>query len=73
MCELINSARKLAESRGLDPNCIECPKSVEQVCTGEECIFLNSSSLEQTNQQLSNPVINIFYNRLQKTAALRKN
>jgi len=66
MCEFLDSTRKLAVKKGLDPRQVVCPPDKQALCTGVDCACLNMvNGVDfEVDQQTSN--LDKFYTKIIK-------
>ena len=65
MCELLNSTKRLASRKGLDPKQVVCPPDKRAICSETHCVLLDLA--ESKISALSSENIDKFYGRIQKS------
>jgi len=65
MCELLNSTKRLASKRGLDPREVVCPPDKQAICTETHCVLLDLAESKVT--VLPSETMEKFYERSQKS------
>ena len=68
MCELLNSTRRLAKKKNLDPRDVVCPPDKQVLCTGANCVLLEI--LETNPAILPAKQVENFYAKLEKSLRL---
>lgn len=48
MCELLDSTKRLASRRGLDPRQVVCPPDKQAICSETRCVLLDLAERETT-------------------------
>ncbi len=70
MCELLNSTKRLASRRGLDPRQVVCPPDKQAICSETHCFLLDMAKSKIA--ALPSEDIEKFYERIQKSLQIMR-
>ena len=70
-CELLESTKKQARKKGLDPRAVYCPPDQRAICTQTSCSLLSEDpdDMFEGDANSQNP-LETFYDRLEKHVVL---
>lgn len=70
-CELLESAKRQAKEKGLDPRAVYCPPDKRAICVETNCSLLPDDPDDWIGVDPAPPSAeDIFYNRLEKHVSL---